>query len=327
MAKIIKANNDLDDKKKELVKKINKQTMWLKIGNITLLLLLILTFACFGSKAFAATKSFEQIKQENQQTFEAKKAENESNAEIAREKSETQMAKNKAEFDKNLAASQEKMKTRTSNLLRLVGTVIILMIGSGINTAIRTSKIYKLRNEANKLGAGLDGELNTVQSLAVLSDDYTIICNPKITTNNNFNELDNLIIGPNGIFIIETKNYVGTISGDVKDHDWIQERTVRGKDITKDFYNPIMQVQQHGRRLEEFLRLNSINFKPRQIVYFVNPETTLNIVGQSDVQVFSNQDLDNMLNFINTFNNNVDISNEDKETIVNAIMENQKLAK
>jgi Membrane protein involved in colicin uptake len=194
--------------------------------------------------------------------------------------------------------------------------IAVIVIGNMGNRLYRWRKINEIANQMNIYSAGIKGEANALGSLERLSNDYVIITNPMIHANGRSNELDNLIIGSNGVFIVETKNYVGTVYGNVNDQKWTQERSGRK---TKEFYNPIMQVNQHGRRVEEFLRKLGYNINPTTMVYFVNPNIELNINGVSNTEVFKYKDLDMMINKIEYFKGNITLSQKDKETIVRAV--------
>ncbi len=66
------------------------------------------------------------------------------------------------------------------------------------------------------------------------------------TGNGRTTELDLVFISAKGIFVIESKNYNGEITGKVSDKDW-RVRYANGKSFT--LYNPIMQNEGHIRAL------------------------------------------------------------------------------
>lgn len=68
-------------------------------------------------------------------------------------------------------------------------------------------------------------------------------------------ELDAIAIGPNGIFVIENKDYSGEVIGTEFDKNWSQERPYsyeRGERV-RWFYNPIMQNDGHIRALKNII--------------------------------------------------------------------------
>lgn len=61
-------------------------------------------------------------------------------------------------------------------------------------------------------------------------------------------QIDHILIGPSGVFVIETKNYGGTISGKAADREWFQTL-----DRRRPFYNPVRQNSGHVRALRDLL--------------------------------------------------------------------------
>ena len=63
------------------------------------------------------------------------------------------------------------------------------------------------------LNAGVKGEQQTYEILKKLPKEFTVITNPVLHNRGSVNELDFVIIGTNGVFVVETKNYRGIITG------------------------------------------------------------------------------------------------------------------
>lgn len=337
MAKIIKMNNNIADKRESLQKKVIRQYMWMKAGDIIVkifafMFALFCIMALMGVSVHASQKSFEEVnqemqqqaeksKQKNQQQFEENKQKALQEFEAGQKKSQQQAEEYRKKMDETYGKSRRIANQDVTYASVMLFFALIFTAFSKINKFFRKRIVKKLKKQLDIYESGLTGEFNTVQSLARLSDDYTIISNPIITTNGSSNELDNLIVGSNGIFVVETKNHSEFIQGDVNNQNWKQDRMDgRGHE----FYNPVKQVSQHGRRIEEFLRLNGFNFKVQKIVYFANTEVAISISGQTDVKIFCNRDLDSMLSNIESFKNNTTLSENDKAVIINAIIKNQK---
>lgn len=75
----------------------------------------------------------------------------------------------------------------------------------------------------NTLRAGLRGQHNTVEMLSLLNDNYYLINNLKLP--GRADDVDHLVVGPNGIFAIETKNHRGRIF--FEDGQWFQSKNSR----------------------------------------------------------------------------------------------------
>jgi hypothetical protein len=67
---------------------------------------------------------------------------------------------------------------------------------------------------------------------------------------NNPTQLDHLVLSPYGLFIIETKNYSGTVYCEQEDRDW----AVKYDSSAYTFYNPVKQNIRHKRTLFEVLK-------------------------------------------------------------------------
>jgi len=88
-----------------------------------------------------------------------------------------------------------------------------------------------------------------------LSDQ--LLRNPK--AHSGFSQIDHVVITPYGLFVIETKNYAGEISGRRKDKIWFQN----GK---YEIFNPIRQNYGHISSLRELLS----NFKDLEFISIVS---------------------------------------------------------
>ena len=62
-------------------------------------------------------------------------------------------------------------------------------------------------------------------------------------------QIDHILIRENGIFVIETKNYYGIISGKEDDINWKKTYPVKGKIKSEFFHNPLKQNQSHIRMI------------------------------------------------------------------------------
>ena len=131
--------------------------------------------------------------------------------------------------------------------------------------------------------------------------EYCVYENISVTYNGKTSELDNIVVGPTGIFIFEVKNHKGIISGDYDEKDWFQEKMGRyGRIYYEKFYNPVKQVKTHIYRLANYLKENGIHTYIEGIVLFTNEESSVNITGTGEVPFFSlaNDDEKNLLLYI-----------------------------
>jgi Nuclease-related domain len=108
-----------------------------------------------------------------------------------------------------------------------------------------------------------------------------LLPNPKAKTG--YSQIDHVIFSPYGIFVVETKNYAGTISGDRRDSQW----TVNGK---FKMVNPFNQNYGHIQAIKSFLPsindeniISMISFTKR-CTFRVNPE--LRKIQSNDLIVY-----------------------------------------
>jgi len=139
------------------------------------------------------------------------------------------------------------------------------------------------------LAAGIEGELETGKVLSRLPDSYTVFQDVVVTYKGKDSEIDNVVVGPGGVFIVESKAYVGRVIGEMTAQDWVKFKdTPDGAVDRKTFYNPARQVGTHIYRLANYLRSNGADVYVRGIVYFSEPDCTLSISGvDSSVTIYS----------------------------------------
>ncbi len=137
-----------------------------------------------------------------------------------------------------------------------------------------------MKQKSDALASGLSGEAATAQIVAALPDNYCGFQNLKVTFDGKQSELDMVVVGPTGVFIIETKNMGGTVVGNYDNPQWVQKKIgQQGTPYSRNFYNPVKQVGTHTYRLAHFLRENGINVHVDNMVYFSNPDTVIQLVG------------------------------------------------
>ncbi len=148
---------------------------------------------------------------------------------------------------------------------------------------------------------GAIGELKTEILLEqLLPADYTVIRNVKVTYDGKTSEIDNVVIGNTGVYIIEVKTMKGTVYADYDAHDWKKVKTDKyGIEHEKDFYSPVKQVGTHVYRLANVLRRSGIRAYVNAIVYFSDPEANVIISGEkNNIPIFDFKKRIEMRDFI-----------------------------
>ena len=124
---------------------------------------------------------------------------------------------------------------------------------------------------------GWFGEKAVSAILATLpKEEYQIINNVMLKTDVGTSQVDHVVVSIYGIFVIETKNYKGWITGTEYANQWV--KNMYGKKYP--FRNPIKQNYGHVKALESMLQLPYETFIPI-VVFSVNAE--LNVKTYSPV--------------------------------------------
>ena len=131
---------------------------------------------------------------------------------------------------------------------------------------------------------GVDGEDLTADILRDgLDDSYTVFQNSVITFEGKISELDLIVVGENGVFVIEAKNRGGTVVGGYNKDKWTQYKIgQKGGEYSSDFYSPVKQVSTHIFRLAGYLRQNGAPTHIDGAVYFANEDAKIEISGKAD---------------------------------------------
>lgn len=141
------------------------------------------------------------------------------------------------------------------------------------------------------------GEKFAKNKLKKLDDSYNIFCDVTVRVSNKTSQLDTIIVGKKGIYIVEVKNINGKVKGDIKDKYLTIEKTGRkGKKYYRKLYNPYMQVTTHKKRLQSYLEINGVSYDITSLVLFrcskfwMFENNKVDISNSSEV-IFSDADL------------------------------------
>lgn len=148
------------------------------------------------------------------------------------------------------------------------------------------------------LNAGVKGEQQTYEILKQLPKDFTVITNPVIHNRGSVNELDFVVIGTNGVFVIETKNYRGIITGNTSAQNWKQIKHGKNKTYEKEVKNPAKQSYRQGRRMAEMFIDFGISADVFSILYFVDSRSELKITDDAEINVAIINNENDLIDFI-----------------------------
>ena len=163
---------------------------------------------------------------------------------------------------------------------------------------------------------GIKGEYKVYRKLKIIrKHGYKIFQNINLRNDDFKAQLDFIIIGVTGIFIVEVKSLRGNIVGNSNDKYLMKtKKSKAGNEYSKKVYNPIKQVSTHVYKLSTIFKENGINKWIKGIVLFSNKDLKVNIeMKDNSVNIFENTDevIRYILNYDYTLNEN-DIKNIEK---------------
>lgn len=171
--------------------------------------------------------------------------------------------------------------------------------------------------------AGAAGEDFTLKLLSSLPDSYTILNQiyvPNSKSKTGYVELDFVVVGPNGVFVIEVKNNNSKIVGNENDKDWIVRKVGRGgTPYTSSMRNPIKQLKSQIWSLGNFMKDQGQKAWIEGIVFLSNQDSEFEFNGDPSVPVLHKTGL---TDYILDYRPRRFIENQDK--IVQDLVEIQK---
>ncbi|MBR5245806.1 MAG: NERD domain-containing protein [Clostridia bacterium] len=176
---------------------------------------------------------------------------------------------------------------------------------------------FILRKNLGILQSGVRGEEATLKILRKLPKEYTILTNPVILNRGITMELDFVVIGKNGVFIVESKNHRGIISGKTSKQNWKQVKHGKNDKVyEKEIGNPVKQSYRQGKRMAEMFKDFDITADIYPIVYFVDEHSELKILDDAElgVEIFNKEN--KLLDFIQSANGKHTVNSSELAKII-----------
>jgi hypothetical protein len=172
-----------------------------------------------------------------------------------------------------------------------------VMPGAGWLTFVLVAVIYASAGGRDAIReTGALGEDYTLSVLSSLPDSYTIFNQvdvPDERSRTGKRELDFIVCGPNGVFVIESKNHKGSVTGNERDDKWTVHKVGRGgTPYISSVRNPVRQVKSQVFVLNKFLQSKKLNPWITGIVSFSSNndtsgiESTVPITGSAALAEF-----------------------------------------
>lgn len=184
------------------------------------------------------------------------------------------------------------------------GAFLSVLLIKGVNRKIRILKF------------GLEGEEEVLKSLIKLPKKYSILNDVLIVDKDKSSQIDFIVIGSNGIFIVESKHVKGTIKGNVDSTYLNKVKFTNGENsYSKKMYNPILQVLGHKKGLTKYLRTNGCYNNVIPIVYF-SSDAKIKIKSDKVALITKEQEL---LNYIKKYRQEATINSDKQKEIINLL--------
>ena len=179
-----------------------------------------------------------------------------------------------------------------------MGKIVIILIA----IILVIIKVKRNRN-VSKLNKG---ELE-VNNILHNMNKYKLLSDIMIKGQNGTTQIDHILIGKKGVFVIETKDYSGLIYGDEYSKYWTQviNRT------TNEFYSPIRQNYGHVKSLERCIERKDIFIS---LVVFTNKSKLKEVNTETPVI-----QINKLKRFIKRYKTDIKLSKKEIDDIYNSI--------
>jgi hypothetical protein len=154
----------------------------------------------------------------------------------------------------------------------LIAGAFALVLAAGYEVRLR-----EIAAESRNLEGGRRGEREMAGRLAdQLADDNVILNDLDFRVAHERCQIDHLVLAPSGIYVIESKFWAGTLSGNVRDTQWTQTRSRGGSRIVK---SPVLQAERQRRMFITLLAENVPEDRIHALAVFTHPAVKLRIAN------------------------------------------------
>ncbi len=131
--------------------------------------------------------------------------------------------------------------------------------------------------ESRNLEGGRRGEQKMAELLAErLADDHLILNDLELRVAHERAQIDHLVIAPSGIYVVESKYWAGTLSGDVHDAQWTQTKS---NGSVRHVKSPVQQCERQRRMFITLLAAKVPEDRIHALAVFTHPGVKLQIAN------------------------------------------------
>ena len=153
-------------------------------------------------------------------------------------------------------------------------TFVALLVAFGIGYRWRLREIAE---EARNLEGGERGERRLADRLAEqLADNHLILNDLDLRIAHERFQIDHLVLAPSGVYVLESKYWAGTLSGDARDHSWSQSTP---KHSPRPVKSPVIQVLRQRRMFISLFPGGPGDDNVHAYAVFTHPRVTLKITS------------------------------------------------
>ena len=121
-----------------------------------------------------------------------------------------------------------------------VVAAFVLVLAAGYEVHLR-----EIARESHFIEGGRRGEQKMADLLAErLADDHVILNDLELRVAHERAQIDHLVIAPSGIYVVESKFWAGTFTGDVHDAQWTQTKS---NGTVRHMKSPVQQCERQRR--------------------------------------------------------------------------------
>ncbi len=162
---------------------------------------------------------------------------------------------------------------------RLLPPLFLLLFAVGYEWRLR-----EIAAETRNLEGGRTGERKLAARFAEqLADDHLLLNDLDLRIAHERFQIDHLVVAPTAVFVVESKYWAGTLSGDPAAATWTQTRHGKSRTVS----SPVRQVERQRRMLISRFRLPLPEDRVYALAVFTHPTVSLELAPDSDRHVMT----------------------------------------